>query len=235
MNVLLLLAYILCLSFMKAASFDRRGQTSSKLSEHLPYGLRNRVHFSSEDNRLEHINAFTSSRKSSSITSTWAISSTAPSLLNHYLMDHQHNHNHKRHRHHNQLHRHHVEDFSVSGTRNKASSHKRTVTSPSDEGNLNRDYMASVIGKEVQLDCKMKSTVGDDDKIVWLRMPKGEVLTFNGNRVTQDARINSKCIPNQMPCWSLTIIDTRESDSGFYVCQTNLMQTKYIYLDIMGK
>ena len=65
-------------------------------------------------------------------------------------------------------------------------------------------------------------------------MPKGEVLTLNGNRVAQDSRIISKCNPNQIPCWSLIIKETRESDTGFYVCQNNAMQTKYIYLDIMG-
>jgi hypothetical protein len=64
-------------------------------------------------------------------------------------------------------------------------------------------------------------------------MPKGEVLTLNGNRVTQDMRLTSKCTPNQTPCWSLIIKETRESDTGFYVCQNNAMQTKYIYLDIM--
>ena len=66
-------------------------------------------------------------------------------------------------------------------------------------------------------------------------MPKGEVLTLNSNRVTQDPRINSKCVKNMLPCWSLVITSTKESDSGFYVCQTNAMQTKYVYLDIMGK
>jgi hypothetical protein len=65
-------------------------------------------------------------------------------------------------------------------------------------------------------------------------MPKGEVLTLNGNSVSSDKRIQSKCVEsNESPCWSLFIRDTRESDTGFYVCQTNTMQTKYIYLDIM--
>jgi len=66
-------------------------------------------------------------------------------------------------------------------------------------------------------------------------MPKGEVLTLNSNRVTQDQRINAKCVKNMLPCWSIVIENTKESDSGFYVCQTNAMQTKYVYLDIMGK
>ena len=56
-------------------------------------------------------------------------------------------------------------------------------------------------------------------------MPKGEVLTLNGNRVAQDSRLISKCNPNQIPCWSLIIKETRESDTGFYVCQNNEMQT----------
>lgn len=64
-------------------------------------------------------------------------------------------------------------------------------------------------------------------------MPKGEILTLNGNRVTPDRRISSNCKQNQVPCWSLSITDVRESDTGFYVCQNNAMQTKYIYLDIM--
>ena len=80
----------------------------------------------------------------------------------------------------------------------------------------------------------MKDLANDDDKIVWLKMPKGEVLTLNSNRVTPDPRINSKCVQGMMPCWSLSIQETRETDTGFYVCQTNAMQTKYIYLDIMG-
>ena len=100
--------------------------------------------------------------------------------------------------------------------------------------NLQRDYLSTTIGKDVQIDCKMKNLNSDDDKIVWLKMPKGEVLTLNGNRVTQDSRINTKCINNVSPCWSLIITNTRESDTGFYVCQTNAMQTKYVYLDIMG-
>lgn len=100
--------------------------------------------------------------------------------------------------------------------------------------NIQRDYIAAVIGKEVQLDCKMKNLINDDDKIVWLKMPKGEVLTLNSNRVTQDMRLSTKCLGNSVPCWSLIISNTRESDTGFYVCQTNAMQTKYVYLDIMG-
>lgn len=65
-------------------------------------------------------------------------------------------------------------------------------------------------------------------------MPKGEVLTLNSNRVTSDSRVSTKCIANSVPCWSLIITNTRETDTGFYVCQTNAMQTKYVYLDIMG-
>jgi len=105
--------------------------------------------------------------------------------------------------------------------------------SASSSGSVQRDYMAAVIGKDVQLDCRMKNLANDDDKIVWLKMPKGEVLTLNSNRVTSDARVNTRCISNSVPCWSLIITNTRESDTGFYVCQTNAMQTKYVYLDIM--
>lgn len=65
-------------------------------------------------------------------------------------------------------------------------------------------------------------------------MPKGEVLALNNNRVSPDLRINTKCSANMSPCWSLTITNTRETDTGFYVCQTNAMQSKYVYLDIMG-
>jgi len=36
-----------------------------------------------------------------------------------------------------------------------------------------------------------------------------------------------------VPCWSLAIKNVRETDTGFYVCQTNSMQTKYVYLDVM--
>lgn len=115
---------------------------------------------------------------------------------------------------------------------NNNSSKKRTIING--DYNLQRDYIAATVGKDVQLDCKMKNLVNEDDKIVWLKMPKGEVLTLNSNRVTPDQRINSKCFSNIQPCWSLMIIETRESDTGFYVCQTNAMQTKYIYLDIMG-
>jgi hypothetical protein len=103
------------------------------------------------------------------------------------------------------------------------------------ENDLQRDYVSTTIGKDIQIDCKMKDVQNEDEKIVWLKMPKGEVLSLNGNRVTQDHRISTKCINNLMPCWSLLIKNTKESDSGFYVCQTNAMQTKYVYLDIMGK
>lgn len=127
-------------------------------------------------------------------------------------------------------HRHHHRSFNDDTKQN--SSKKRTILNG--DYNLQRDYIAATVGKDIQLDCKMKNLANDDDKIVWLKMPKGEVLTLNGNRVTPDQRINSKCIQNMTPCWSLIITETRESDTGFYVCQTNAMQTKYIYLDIMG-
>ena len=104
----------------------------------------------------------------------------------------------------------------------------------SDLAELQRDYVTTTAGKSVQLDCKMKDkSVSEDDKIVWLRMPKGEVLALNGNHVTADHRIRSKCMANMSPCWSLTIDEAHESDSGFYVCQTNAMRTKYVYLDVM--
>jgi hypothetical protein len=113
------------------------------------------------------------------------------------------------------------------------------AANPNDQANsvnsLQRDYLATTVGKDVQIDCKMKNLNSDDDKIVWLKMPKGEVLALNGNRVTQDSRLTTKCVDNVVPCWSLIITNTRESDTGFYVCQTNAMQTKYVYLDIMGK
>ena len=60
-------------------------------------------------------------------------------------------------------------------------------------------------------------------------MPKGEILTLDSNRVTQDTRIYSECQKNKIPCWVLNIENVIESDSGYYVCQTNSMQTKYIY------
>lgn len=124
-------------------------------------------------------------------------------------------------------HRHHHNQRSF----NNETAKKRTAISI--DYNLQRDYIAATVGKDVQLDCKMKNLANEDDKIVWLKMPKGEVLTLNGNRVTPDQRVNSKCIQNMAPCWSLVITEVRESDTGFYVCQTNAMQTKYIYLDIM--
>jgi len=140
-------------------------------------------------------------------------------------------------RHHNQRMIHHYDNRKEIRSSNQvingsSSSKKRTIISG--DYNLQRDYIAATVGKDVQLDCKMKDLANDDDKIVWLKMPKGEVLTLNSNRVTPDPRINSKCIQGMMPCWSLAIQETRESDTGFYVCQTNAMQTKYIYLDIMG-
>ncbi len=101
------------------------------------------------------------------------------------------------------------------------------------DNNLQRDYIATTVGKDIQLDCKIRDVVNDDGKVVWLKMPKGEILTLNGNRVTQDQRVSAKCAQHQIPCWSLFIQEARESDTGFYVCQTNSMQTKYIYLDIM--
>jgi hypothetical protein len=125
-----------------------------------------------------------------------------------------------------------LKNRNLNNENNNNSSKKRTIING--DYNLQRDYIAATVGKDVQLDCKMKNLVNEDDKIVWLKMPKGEVLTLNSNRVTPDQRINSKCFSNIQPCWSLMIIETRESDTGFYVCQTNAMQTKYIYLDIMG-
>lgn len=117
---------------------------------------------------------------------------------------------------------------------NHHQAHQNLISNENGGYNLPRDYISATVGKDVQLDCKMKNLASDDEKIVWLKMPKGEVLTLNGQRVTPDMRINTKCVANQVPCWSLIIMDTKESDSGFYVCQTNGMQTKYVFLDIMG-
>ncbi|RNA20098.1 limbic system-associated membrane isoform X1 [Brachionus plicatilis] len=109
--------------------------------------------------------------------------------------------------------------------------HKRTLEN--EQAKPQRDYVSAVVGKDVQLDCKMNGLVGEDEKIVWLRMPKGEVLALNSNRVSSDARIGTKCSSNMAPCWSLVITSVQESDTGFYVCQTNAMQNKYVYLDVM--
>ncbi len=65
-------------------------------------------------------------------------------------------------------------------------------------------------------------------------MPRGEVLTLNSNKIVDDTRIYSKCDQNTVPCWVLVIEMLREDDTGYYVCQTNAMQTKYIYLDVLG-
>lgn len=35
-----------------------------------------------------------------------------------------------------------------------------------DSNSVQRDYMAAVIGKDVQLDCRMKNLAGDDDKVI---------------------------------------------------------------------
>lgn len=110
-------------------------------------------------------------------------------------------------------------------------SHKRTLDN--EETKPQRDYVSAVVGKDVQLDCKMNDLGGEDEKIVWLKMPKGEVLALNSNRVTSDARIGTKCSSHMTPCWSLVIANVQESDTGFYVCQTNAMQNKYVYLDVM--
>ena len=64
--------------------------------------------------------------------------------------------------------------------------------------NLQRDYIATTLGKEIQLDCKIRHLATDDGKIVWLKMPKGEILTLNGNRVTQEERISAVCNQNQV-------------------------------------
>ncbi len=88
----------------------------------------------------------------------------------------------------------------------------------------------------MQLDCKMSDAVAssdETDKIVWLKMPRGEVLALNGVTVTADSRIRSRCVPHISPCWSLSIEAASEHDSGFYVCQTNAMRTKYVYLDVL--
>ncbi|CAF0856230.1 unnamed protein product [Brachionus calyciflorus] len=123
--------------------------------------------------------------------------------------------------------------FKLINQQKRTLQNELNLMSSKSESNLQRDYIAATLGKDVQLDCKMSGLVGDDEKIVWLKMPKGEVLTLNSNRVTSDSRISTKCSSNINPCWSLIITDVRESDTGFYVCQTNAMQNKYVYLDIM--
>lgn len=179
------------------------------------------------------------------------LDSSSPHILHHN--HHSHRHLRRPYRSHYFHHYHHYNDETDDEV--KRGDRKRTVTttsivfdasttasnsyannsSGSSEAIVQRDYMAAVIGKDVQLDCRMKNLAHDDDKIVWLKMPKGEVLTLNSNRVTSDARVNTRCIAHSAPCWSLIIASTRETDTGFYVCQTNAMQTKYVYLDIMGK
>lgn len=48
---------------------------------------------------------------------------------------------------------------------------KRTIASidtsspKTDSSNSQRDYIAAIIGKDVQLDCKMKHLVNEDDKV----------------------------------------------------------------------
>jgi hypothetical protein len=148
----------------------------------------------------------------------------------HHNTHHNHNKHHNNHQHHNAKLKHYKLKKQLPNSSN-VNQNKNELNSLD---NLQRDYISTTIGRDVQIDCKMKRLNNDDDKIIWLKMPKGEVLTLNGNRVTSDSRISTKCLGNLNPCWSLIITNTRESDTGFYVCQTNAMQTKYVYLDIMG-
>ena len=56
----------------------------------------------------------------------------------------------------------------------KIASKKRTVTSNNNNNNINneynlqREYVSAIIGKDVQLDCKMKNLAHDDDKVNYL-------------------------------------------------------------------
>lgn len=65
-------------------------------------------------------------------------------------------------------------------------------------------------------------------------MPKGEVLTLDSAKISADPRIYSECDRMLKPCWKLNIKNIKESDAGYYVCQTNSMQTKYVYLDVLS-
>lgn len=98
-----------------------------------------------------------------------------------------------------------------------------------------------VIGKDVILECNLNNNNNatiDDNKIIWFKMPKGEILTLDKTRVTKDIRFNSniKCNylndNNSNKC--LLIEQTNESDNGYYVCQNSNMLSKYIYLDILS-
>ena len=42
---------------------------------------------------------------------------------------------------------------------------KNSRTAFNSDYNLQRDYIAATVGKEVQLDCKIKNLVNDDDKV----------------------------------------------------------------------
>jgi hypothetical protein len=161
-----------------------------------------------------------------------SLQSSDPQQQQHHGQNNQHHHRHHNSNssHHKQKH-HKLKKQLLSGDQSANSNNNNN----NNLNSLQRDYLATTVGKDVQIDCKMKNVNADDEKIVWLKMPKGEVLTLNGNRVTQDARVSTKCVGNVVPCWSLIIVNTREQDTGFYVCQTNAMQTKYVYLDIMGR
>lgn len=206
--------------------------------EHLPYALRSRF-MSEERSSTKIINSFVThqiddiesffdeSSSSSRQLSKPTTAESPPRSANH--------------RHHNANRKHSKLTLSARSSQ-KLISQKRTVKNNNNNNNnlnqndyqSNSDYVTATIGKDVQLDCKIKTMKSDDEnKIVWLKMPKGEIMTLNSVRVTSDQRVSSYCNTNQKPCWSLVIASTRESDTGFYACQTNEMKSKYIYLDIM--
>lgn len=93
-------------------------------------------------------------------------------------------HKHRPHRSHNLVHQY---QYDYNGYQRGYDESKREIkrtastTSPvsdlntnqvsaNDSSSVQRDYMAAVIGKDVQLDCRMKNLANDDDKVVFMNL-----------------------------------------------------------------
>lgn len=72
-------------------------------------------------------------------------------------------------------------------------------------------------------------------QVAWLRVDTQTILTISSHVITKNHRIAVTHIGHRT--WSLHIKDTRQTDSGWYMCQVNTdpMSSIVGFLEVVGK
>ena len=71
-------------------------------------------------------------------------------------------------------------------------------------------------------------------QVAWVRVDTQTVLSFNEHVITKNHRI--KVSTPEKTEWKLEISDIKRRDAGFYMCQINTdpMQSRLAYLEVLG-